>query len=172
LPAYSGTNTKDGLPESKLMPKPQRIRDPIHNLIEFDQGELECTLWRAIQTEPFQRLRRIKQLGFSELVFPGATHTRFAHSIGVFHTARILLRVILRHDDVRRDGTLPRRAQVALAAALVHDVGHGMFSNAFETIGKSLNLTMAQHETVSGALIQNREMAQEICTGLMSGVSA
>lgn len=140
------------------MSKPQRIRDPIHNLIEFDQGELECTLWRAIQTEPFQRLRRIKQLGFSELVFPGATHTRFAHSIGVFHTARMLLRVILRHDDVRRDGTLPRRAQVALAAALVHDVGHGMFSHDFETIGKSLNLTMAQHETVSGALIQNSEL--------------
>jgi uncharacterized protein len=51
----------------------------------------------VIQTPPFQRLRRIRQLGFSELVFPGATHTRFAHSIGVFHVARQLMRLIERH---------------------------------------------------------------------------
>lgn len=57
-------------------PKPQRIRDPIHNLIEFGSDQFESTLWRLIQTAPFQRLRRIRQLGFSEFVFPGATHTR------------------------------------------------------------------------------------------------
>ena len=68
--------------------RPQRIRDPLHNLIEFGADQFEHTLWRVIQTPPFQRLRRIRQLGFSEFVFPGATHTRFAHSIGVFHVAR------------------------------------------------------------------------------------
>jgi hypothetical protein len=56
--------------------KPQRIRDPLHNLIEFKADDFEGAMWRVIQTKPFQRLRRIKQLGFSELVYPGATHTK------------------------------------------------------------------------------------------------
>ncbi|MFV2002695.1 MAG: HD domain-containing protein, partial [Paracoccaceae bacterium] len=67
----------------------QRIRDPLHDLVEFSTGnQLERWLWKVIETRPFQRLRRIKQLGFSDFVYPGATHSRFAHSIGVFHTAR------------------------------------------------------------------------------------
>lgn len=59
----------------------QRIRDPIHNLISFEANEFEDVIWRMIQTRPFQRLRRVKQLGFSDLVYPGATHSRFAHSL-------------------------------------------------------------------------------------------
>lgn len=51
----------------------QRIRDPLHNLIVFSSDQFEHTLWRVMQTPPFQRLRRIRQLGFSEFVFPGAT---------------------------------------------------------------------------------------------------
>lgn len=58
--------------------KSRRIRDPLHNPIEFRGNEFENALWRGLDTRPFQRLRRIKQLGFSDLVFPGATHTRFA----------------------------------------------------------------------------------------------
>ena len=73
--------------------KRQRVRDPLHDLIEFDEGDgFESMLWRVVQTAPFQRLRRIRQLGFSELVYPGATHSRFIHSLGVFHTARQLMR--------------------------------------------------------------------------------
>ncbi len=68
--------------------KYQRIRDPLHDLIEFRADEFENSLWCALQTPPFQRLRRIKQLGFSDLVYPGASHSRFAHSVGVFHIAR------------------------------------------------------------------------------------
>jgi HD superfamily phosphohydrolase len=98
--------------------KPPRIRDPLHNLIEFKDDQLEQTMWNVIGTEPFQRLRRIRQLGFSEFVFPGATHTRFAHSIGVFHIARILIEKIS-----RAVGGDTHQAKVALAAALVHDVG-------------------------------------------------
>jgi hypothetical protein len=100
--------------------KPQRMRDPVHNLVEFSTDQFEHTLWRVIQTPPFQRLRRIRQLGFSEFVFPGATHTRFAHSIGVFHVARALMRVIRRHidsDSTRQFGDY--QAKVALAAALL-----------------------------------------------------
>src|SRR4051812_17554068 len=109
------------------MPKPQRIRDPIHDLIEFGTSDFEQMAWSLICTPEFQRLRRIKQLGFSELVFPGATHSRFAHSIGVFHTARALagrIKIYLGKEDVER-------AETAMAAALVHDLGHGPFSHSF-----------------------------------------
>jgi HD superfamily phosphohydrolase len=97
----------------------QRVRDPLHNLIEFRSNELERTLWKIIQTRPFQRLRRIKQLGFSDLVYPGASHSRFAHSVGVFHTARELMKVVRRYE-----GRAESRENLALAAALVHDLGH------------------------------------------------
>src|SRR3954468_10281012 len=122
------------------MPKPQRIRDPIHDLIEFGTDEFGQMAWSLLETPEFQRLRRIRQLGFSELVFPGATHSRFAHSVGVFHTARQLAR----HIEQKR-GSHPERAQVALAAALVHDVGHGPFSHAFEEAAKKFS-TKAKHE--------------------------
>lgn len=120
-------------------------------------------MWQVIQTQPFQRLRRVKQLGFSELVYPGATHTRFAHSVGVFHTARHLMRIIQRHMTRGGHGHHQYRehqAQVALAAALVHDLGHGMFSHAFEEIGKKLNLPMADHEHVGGLLIRDGEVGE------------
>ncbi|QQP89066.1 HD domain-containing protein [Skermanella sp. TT6] len=139
--------------------KPQRIRDPLHNVIEFGSDQLEHTLWQVIQTPPFQRLRRIRQLGFSEYVFPGATHTRFSHSIGVFHTARQLMAIIRNHIVRSGNQVGDHQSRVALAAALVHDVGHGMFSHAFEEIGKKLELPMARHETVSEELIRDSEIS-------------
>jgi uncharacterized protein len=151
-------------------PKPQRIRDPIHNLIEFDSGEFENCLWQVIQTEPFQRLRRIRQLGFSEFVFPGATHTRFAHSIGVFHTARQLMNVICRHIQINSSSQYkPQQAQHALAAALLHDVGHGMFSHAFEAVGKEFKWAMAKHEDVSQKLIRDSEISEVLNRELGKG---
>src|SRR6516165_446807 len=136
------------------MPKQQRIRDPLHDLIEFDidGSQLERLLWRAIQTRPFQRLRRVKQLGFSDFVYPGATHSRLAHSIGVFHTARRLMTVIER--NLREDA----RGDQALAAAALHDIGHGPFSHAFEKVGERFNLKMADHEAVSDLLIRDSEI--------------
>ena len=137
--------------------KAQRVRDSLHDLIEFDVEPFEQALWQVIQTRPFQRLRRIRQLGFSELVFPGATHTRFAHSIGVFHTARKLMTAIASKSDTR---IATRQRQVALAAALVHDIGHGMFSHSFEEVGKELSLPMARHEAVSESLIRDSEITE------------
>jgi uncharacterized protein len=138
------------------LPKQQRIRDPLHDLIGFDEGShLESVLWRVIQTRPFQRLRRIKQLGFSDLVYPGATHSRLMHSLGVFHTARRLMKVIEKHVSPYERP----RADQALAAALVHDLGHGPFSHAFESLGARLKLKMADHEAVSDLLIRQSEIA-------------
>lgn len=119
------------MPRSRM---PQRVRDPVHGLIVFgDSGdskrnETDRIAWSLLNTPEFQRLRRIRQLGFSELVFPGATHSRFAHGIGVYHVARRLADIIGRQPE-HRDSD---RERVALLAALLHDVGHGPFSHAFE----------------------------------------
>lgn len=173
-PAFEGSRSPSEM-SPKSNPKPQRVRDPLHNLVDFDAGQFEDVIWRVIQTPPFQRLRRVKQLGFSELVYPGATHTRFAHSIGVFHTARLLMRIIERHIIAGGHQFRLHQAQVALAAALVHDVGHGMFSHAFEGIGKKLNLVMAKHEHVSDILIRESEISgvfQEMGSGFANDVAA
>jgi HD superfamily phosphohydrolase len=149
-----GAPNRRKLGRSKL-PRRQRIRDPIHDLIEFNDQQFEQMCWRLIQTPVFQRLRRIKQLGFSELVYPGATHSRFSHSIGVFHTARNLADMIKRDRNEAFD---PRRSQIAVAAALVHDLGHGPFSHAFEDVLKKLGF--GKHEATSVRLIKNGEVAQ------------
>ena len=152
-----------------MIGKAQRIRDPVHNLIEFGTDQLEQTLWRAIQTPPFQRLRRVRQLGFSELVFPGATHTRFAHSLGVFHTARQLMQIIHRHVSASGRHYGEQQVKMALAAALLHDVGHGMFSHAFEPLAKRLKLPFAEHEQASAALIRDSEITGVLNLELGSG---
>jgi uncharacterized protein len=111
------------------MAKTQRIRDPVHGLIAFRESDpLDQLAWALLNTPEFQRLRRIKQLGFCEFVFPGATHTRLAHCIGVFEMARKLVGIIGR--ELRE--TNNERAEIAAIAALLHDVGHGPFSHAFE----------------------------------------
>ena len=71
------------------MAKTQRIRDPVHGLIVFRETDALAQVARSLFNTPeFQRLRRIKQLGFCEFIFPGATHTRFVHCIGVFRNDR------------------------------------------------------------------------------------
>lgn len=142
--------------------KKQRVRDPIHGLISFDvenERTVDGLAWKLIDCPEFQRLRRIKQLGVSEFVFPGATHTRFAHSIGVFHNARHLMKVVEREEGRAFDTP---RAKVALVAALVHDVGHGPFSHAFETarefVAKERQIgSFEDHEAFSGKIIRNQE---------------
>jgi HD superfamily phosphohydrolase len=115
--------------------KIQRIRDPVHGLIVFDDdGLVDEQVWALLNTPDVQRLRRIKQLGVSEFVFPSASHARFSHSVGVFHNARRLVSIIKREIGLKRvDGDFNRdRAKTALFAALLHDIGHGPFSHAFE----------------------------------------
>jgi uncharacterized protein len=95
------------------------MRDPVHDLILISDEPFEQLIWRLINTPEFQRLRRVKQLGFSELVYPGATHTRFSHSVGVFHTARMLVSLLKRLLGTSFD---PGRADIAVCAALLHDL--------------------------------------------------
>lgn len=142
---------------NKLQAKQERIRDPVHDLIEFGTDEFERTCWDLIQTRPFQRLRRVKQLGFSELTYPGATHSRLAHSLGVFHTARQLAATV---EKLRGTAFNPRRAQVAVAAALVHDLGHGPFSHAFEEVLKRLSI--GRHELMSVRLIRETSIRETL----------
>lgn len=131
--------------------KLQRLRDPIHDLVAFRaEDKVDQLAWRLINTREFQRLRRIRQLGFSELVFPGATHTRFSHCVGVFHLARRLLSVIERK---KIKGFDKRRATAAACAALLHDLGHGPFSHAFEEVEKNRGVKKS-HETWTAEAIQ------------------
>lgn len=133
----------------------QRIRDPIHGLIVFGgsgnraHDQIDQVAWDLINTREFQRLRRIRQLGFSELVFPGATHSRFAHSVGVYHIARRLADIVAQQQsnyDMDRE-------RVALLSALLHDVGHGPFSHAFELV--STNGPKRTHEDWSVEIIRD-----------------
>ena len=113
----------------------QRIRDPVHDLVAFSgSDDFEQLIWRLLNAREFQRLRRVKQLGLSELVYPGATHTRFSHSIGVFHTARSLVQILKSTQGAQFS---PERADASICAALLHDVGHGPFSHAFEGVEKA-----------------------------------
>lgn len=130
----------------------QRVRDPVHGLIVFREGvPVDELAWRLLDAAEFQRLRRIKQLGVSEFVYPGATHTRLAHCIGVFHTARKLLEVIRREIGPLYN---EQRAEIALIAALLHDVGHGPFSHTFEEVQKSRNVKK-RHELWTADIIEN-----------------
>lgn len=98
----------------------KNIKDPVHGDIEV------CGLHlRLLDAPVIQRLRYIRQLGFSYLVYPGANHTRFEHSLGTLHLADL----ICRHLDLDDDERL-----LITSAALLHDIGHGPFSHAIEPL--------------------------------------
>ncbi|MFU8807174.1 MAG: HD domain-containing protein, partial [Bradymonadaceae bacterium] len=108
--------------------KPKLFRDPLHNIIAFDLADdTERVLFELICTSTFQRLRRIRQLGFANLIYHGAEHSRFGHSLGVVHLARRMV------DALGLDLSADDRQEV-LCAALLHDIGHGPFSHAIEKV--------------------------------------
>ena len=103
-----------------------QIRDPIHGSIEVTPEEL-----KLIDSPFFQRLRNIKQLGFGEQAFPGATHTRYAHSLGATHLASRVLDALLKNEPVSADAKV-RMRQATRLAILFHDVGHAPLSHTSE----------------------------------------
>lgn len=137
--------------------KTQRVRDPIHDLIIFHEGnEVDQLAWRLINTREFQRLRRIRQLGFSDFVYPCATHTRFSHCIGVFHTARQILGIVQREIGQRRFNR--GRAKITAIAALLHDVGHGPFSHTFEQVEKGLGFGISHEKRTADIILGDTEI--------------
>ena len=122
------------------------IRDPIWGYIYTPDEILEL-----VDTEDFQRLRNISQLGHVYLVYPGARHSRFEHSLGVFHlTKRFLLKLLqsdppleLEEEDIK----------VCLAAALLHDVGHYPFSHILE----EMQMSFIPHEERARRIIQDEQ---------------
>ncbi|MEM8887558.1 MAG: HD domain-containing protein [Bacteroidota bacterium] len=117
------------------------INDPVHGFIEIPRG----TILSLIDTAAFQRLRRIKQLGMSSLVYPGAQHTRFNHALGAMHLMRMALDV-LKRKKVKID---KQEYRAALIAILMHDIGHGPFSHALEHV----IIPGMHHEEMSLALM-------------------
>lgn len=95
------------------------IQDPVHGLIKLEDWQIA-----VIDTPQFQRLRRVKQLGFANLVYPGANHTRFEHSLGAMHLAKILAKKLELDDEV-------------VVSALLHDIAHPPFSHSGERIMKT-----------------------------------
>lgn len=127
------------------------FRDPVHDIIDWkaegDLGRLVCEL---VDCPEVQRLRHVRQLGMAALVFHGAEHSRFAHSMGVAHVARRMgHRLGLRDDrDEIVDGvTLRMPLSTVVAAALLHDLGHGPFSHVME---RALDY---HHEAYSEAIL-------------------
>ena len=108
--------------------RPHEMRDPIHGFIKLSEQEKDL-----IDTEVFQRLRRIRQLAMTFLVYPGAVHTRFDHSIGVMHIAG---RICQRLQELNPTKVSNEDVDRVRLAALLHDVGHGPFSHVSEHLLK------------------------------------
>jgi HD superfamily phosphohydrolase len=100
------------------------IKDPVHGYVEIDEWLLPL-----LDAPEVQRLRYIRQLGFSYLVYPGANHTRFEHALGAMHLAGIVCRQVGLTEHDRR---------TIVAAALLHDIAHGPFSHASEPLMEEL----------------------------------
>jgi HD superfamily phosphohydrolase len=104
------------------------VRDPLWSTVRLDPTAL-----RVIDTPQFQRLRHIRQLGLAYLVYPGATHTRFDHALGVYHLARWALGLLQERGELERVD--PADCRLVPYAALLHDIGHYPFSHALEELG-------------------------------------
>jgi HD superfamily phosphohydrolase len=130
--------------------KPILIRDPLWDTIKL--GPIAC---RIVDSPAFQRLRYIRQLGLAHLVYPGATHTRFDHAVGVHHLAQRALTVLRERGHLERveaiDGT------VIPLAALLHDIGHYPFSHALEELEETR--VLGHHEALVGRFLAVPEIA-------------
>lgn len=110
--------------------RPRTVRDPLWHNIRLEAGAAA-----VVDTPEFQRLRRVKQLGFAHLVYPGAVHTRFLHALGVYHLTRRALGELETGGALEPLGPEARElVPLVPLAALLHDVGHYAFSHAMEEV--------------------------------------
>jgi HD superfamily phosphohydrolase len=133
-------------------PKRKIINDPLYGLISINHD----LVFDILQHPYFQRLKNIHQLGFSYFVYPGATHTRFQHSIGAMYLMQNALSVLVQKGIEITD----EEQEAALAAILLHDVGHAAFSHALE----GFFVPGMSHETCSKFIIGqiNRQMRNRL----------
>jgi uncharacterized protein len=136
------------------------IRCPVHGFIQLNDWEREI-----IAQPAFQRLRRIRQLAWTDQVFPGAMHTRFEHSLGVMHIASRLYDsvrnrcpAILESELAYTPAGLDRDRALVRLAALLHDVGHGPFSHAAEELMplRTDGHQRYKHEHYSAAIVRQQ----------------
>ncbi len=117
------------------------LNDPIYGLIEIPYG----IIYDLMEHRYFQRLRRINQLGFTQYVYPGATHTRFNHTLGALHLTQKAIRTLLSKGvEITEE-----EAEAVSIAILLHDIGHGPFSHCLE-----YNLVPIEHEELSIAFME------------------
>lgn len=118
------------------------IRDSIHGDLHLTDFELEI-----LDTVEMQRLRRIKQLGFTNLIYPGANHTRFEHSIGTLFLADKLSKRLGFDEEIQ---------QLLRICGLLHDIGHAPFSHVTERVLKE------DHETITKQIIKNSSITDKL----------
>ncbi|MGY3778478.1 HD domain-containing protein [Isobaculum melis] len=146
----------------QLLANEKVFRDPVHDYIHVQHQ----VILDLINTKEVQRLRRIKQLGTTNITFHGAEHSRFTHSLGVYEITRRICDRFLRSysiADLGEDGWDDQERLVALCAALLHDVGHGPYSHTFEHIFQT------NHEAITVEILTSPET--EVCQ-VLSRVSA
>lgn len=135
------------------------VRDNVHGDIYFH----EPIFFEILNTPEMQRLRRILQLGGSGLAYPGATHTRFSHSLGVYHVVSLFL------EAQAFKGISEKDKRLVLLAGLMHDIGHGAFSHTFEKITKrnheeyTVDLILNPQGQIAPILKKYHVNPQEVC---------
>jgi hypothetical protein len=129
----------------------QVLKDPLYGYIHID----DVVIKKLIDTNLFQRLRRIRQLSGVQMVFHGAEHSRFTHSLGVYELAYRFLSV----KELKE--ALDERSQLLFkVSALLHDIGHGAYSHAFEDVFK------IDHEKIGARMITNRYEIRDILSNV------
>lgn len=122
------------------------LRDPVHGYIHIE----DKVIFDILQSKEFQRMRRIKQLGPISYVFPGATHTRFEHNLGVYELTRRICNIFSKNYPSREpnDGLWDDSNRLLVeCAGLLHDIGHGPYSHTFE------HLFGTNHEKIGQQII-------------------
>lgn len=135
----------------KKLRKQQVYKDPLYGYIHVDYELIK----NLINSSLFQRLRRIRQLSGVQMVFHGAEHSRFSHSLGVYEIANRFLTV----PDIREELT-EREKLLFLSSALLHDIGHGAYSHAFED---TFNVN---HENIGAQLIVINKELRSLLDGI------
>lgn len=152
------------------------VRDPIHGMVELSEVEAH-----VVQTPFVQRLRAIKQIGFSSVPFPSATHTRFSHAIGVMHLAGVAFDRAYRGWSFEQAGARERFRAAVRLAALCHDLGHAPYSHCTEFAMPALSALgvtwyragaadrRATHEDYTIAILERSSVGAEIARGAACG---